>query len=46
YADAIGCDSADGTKLTRAPDLHLPTVLGWDRAVNDQGALFDLGGAA
>ncbi|MCW2899993.1 MAG: hypothetical protein JWO67_2258, partial [Streptosporangiaceae bacterium] len=42
YADAIGCDSADGTKLTRAPDLHLPTVLGWDRAVNDQGALFDL----
>jgi hypothetical protein len=46
YAAAIGCDSADGTTLTRAPDLHLPAVLGWDRAVNDQGALFDLDGVA
>jgi hypothetical protein len=45
YADAIGCDSADGTYIAFGPDLNLPTVLGWLRATNDQGAL-DLGGVA
>ena len=40
YADAIGCHSADGTFLTFGPDTNLPRLLGWVRAVNDQGALF------
>lgn len=40
YAVAIGCDTADGTYLTYAPDRHLATVLSWDRAVNEQGTLF------
>lgn len=29
YAHAIGCDSADGTYLTRGPDVNLQKVLGW-----------------
>lgn len=44
YAEAIGCDSADGTYVTFAPDQNLAVVLGWDRAVNGQGTLW--GGAA
>lgn len=43
YAEAIGCDTADGTYLAFGPDLNLPRVLGWSRSVNDQGVLF--GGA-
>ena len=39
YADAIGCDSADGTYIAFGPDLNLPHVLGWLRDVNDQGVL-------
>lgn len=39
YADAIGCDSADGTYLAFGPDVNLPTVLSWVRDVNEQGAL-------
>lgn len=31
YATAIGCDTADGTKITFGPDINLPIVLGWDR---------------
>jgi len=44
YAEAIGCDTADGTYLvqTRQPDRYLPVVLGWQQAVNNQAALFDL----
>jgi hypothetical protein len=42
YAAAIGCDSADGTYLAFGPDVNLPTVQGWLRDVNGQGALFDL----
>lgn len=42
YADAIGCDTADGTYLTYGPDTNLPTLLGWGRAVNDQATLFDI----
>lgn len=39
YATAIGCDSADGTYLTRGPDRNLPNVLSWLRQANEQGAL-------
>ena len=39
YADAIGCDSADGTYVAFGPDTNLPHVLGWLRDVNDQGVL-------
>lgn len=46
YAEAIGCDTCDGTFLAFAPDKNLPKVRGWDRAVNSQGALFDMIGAA
>ncbi len=40
YADAIGCDSADGTYLTYGPDANLPSLLAWLRQVNDQPALW------
>lgn len=40
YAEAIGCDSADGTYLTFGPDLNLPVVLGWLRDVEDQVPLW------
>lgn len=39
YADAIGCDSADGTRIAFAPDANLPDVMSWLRGVNDQLAL-------
>lgn len=45
YADAIGCDSADGTFIAFGPDQNLPKVMGWLRGVNDQLVL-DIGGAA
>lgn len=31
YAEAIGCDSADGTFLTFGPDANLPRLLAWQR---------------
>jgi hypothetical protein len=40
YALAIGCDSADGTKLVFGPDTNLPQVLAWSRSA-DQAALFE-----
>jgi hypothetical protein len=40
YADAIGCDSADGTYLTYAPAANLPRLLSWLRTVNDQDPLW------
>jgi hypothetical protein len=43
YADAIGCDSVDGTYLTFGPDVNLPKLLAWTRN-NEQAALF--GGVA
>lgn len=46
YADAIGCDSADGTFVAFAPDENLPKVLGWLRNVHGQGSLFGTGEAA
>jgi len=36
YAEAIGCDSADGTYIAFGPDRNLPRMLGWVRAVTDQ----------
>jgi hypothetical protein len=39
YADAIGCDSVDGTFLTFGPDVNLPRLLSWTRN-NDQGGLW------
>lgn len=40
YAAAIGCDSADGTKIAFGPDVNLPIVLSWSQ-LDDQIA-FDL----
>jgi len=40
YADAIGCDSADGSYLAFGPDENLPKLLGWLRDVRYQGVLF------
>lgn len=39
YADAIGCDSADGTYLTFGPDRNLPTLLGWLADLHQQDTL-------
>lgn len=39
-ADEIGCDSADGTTLTRGPDKNLPQMLTWLRELNHQGTLW------
>jgi len=44
YADAIGCDSCDGTFLTFGPDVNLPRLLAWTRN-NGQPSLFP-GGAS
>lgn len=34
YAQAIGCDSADGTFLAFGPDVNLPRLLAWLRGVS------------
>lgn len=39
YADAIGCDTADGTYLIFGPHRNLPDVLAWLRGINDQPPL-------
>lgn len=39
YADAIGCDSADGTYIAFGPNKNLPDVLAWLRGVNGQAVL-------
>lgn len=39
YAEAIGCDSADGTFITYGPDVNLPRALGWLTEVRDQPCL-------
>jgi hypothetical protein len=41
YADAIGCDSVDGTYLTFGPDTNLPKLLAWTRN-NDQPGMFEV----
>lgn len=40
YAEAIGCDSADGTYLTFGPDTNLPKLMGWLADLQDRPALF------
>jgi hypothetical protein len=39
YAHHVGCDSADGTYLAFGPDVNLPDVLAWLRAINGQTSL-------
>lgn len=43
YAEAIGCDSVDGTYLVFGPDTNLPKLLGWVRNLDEQKPLFGLG---
>jgi hypothetical protein len=38
YADAIGCDSADGTYIAHGPDINLPALLGWAAVRQRPGA--------
>src|SRR5690349_2571418 len=40
YAQAIGCDSADGTFVAFGPDRNLPELMGWLHDVNHQAGLF------
>lgn len=40
YADAIGCDSVDGTYLAFGPDANLPSLLKWVRELEIQGSLW------
>lgn len=40
YADAIGCDTVDGTYVAFGPDTNLPNVLAWQRELNTQGVMF------
>lgn len=39
YAEAIGCDSVDGTFLTFGPEKNLPELLSW--VSEGQGSLFE-----
>jgi hypothetical protein len=41
YAVEIGCDSADGTYLTKAPDKNLPRLLAWVREIDRQIPLWE-----
>lgn len=40
YAEAIGCDSVDGTYLTFGPDTNLPKLLAWANNSDLQVALW------
>jgi hypothetical protein len=40
YADAIGCDTADGTYIAFGPDVNLPEAISWVHGVNGQPGLF------
>lgn len=44
-ADALGCDSVDGTYLRFGPDKNLPTLLGWVDELHRSPSLFDIGDA-
>jgi len=47
YAQAIGCDSVDGTYLTFGPDVNAPKLLAWvDRIRTEDGFDLDLTGDA
>lgn len=39
YAAGIGCDSVDGTYLTRGPSVNLPHLLAWMRGLGEQETL-------
>ena len=39
FADAIGCDSVDGTYLAFAPEKNTERLKGWLKAINDQPEL-------
>jgi hypothetical protein len=39
YAEAIGCQSVDGTLLVFGPDVNLPRLLAYRTELNDQRAL-------
>lgn len=43
YAQAIGCDSADGTFLIYGPDINLRRVRGWLDVLTVQPPLFETG---
>ena len=40
YAEALGCDSVDGTMLTFDPTGRLSELLGWVRTLDTQPAMF------
>ena len=42
YAEAIGCDSVDGTFLVFGPEKNLPRLLGWIRDLDERPALFGM----
>lgn len=42
YAQAIGCDSVDGTYLVFGPEVNLPKLVSWVERVTTQDALFEL----
>ena len=42
YAEAIGCDSVDGTYLTFGPNINLPRLLWWLRDLEERPALFGI----
>lgn len=42
YAEAIGCDSVDGTYLAFGPDRNLPRLLGWLGELDRQPALWEV----
>lgn len=44
YAEAIGCDSVDGTYLTFGPDENLPKLMHWVDVVGSQEDLFAIDG--
>ncbi len=39
YAEAIGCDSVDGTYLAFGPDENLPKLLSWVDSIQNQTAI-------
>jgi hypothetical protein len=41
YAEAIGCDSVDGTFLVFGPEVNLPRLQGWIHQLDSMPALFD-----
>jgi hypothetical protein len=46
YAEAVGCDSADGTYLIFGPTVNLPRLLNWVRDLHERPALFGIGDAS